>query len=468
MSDTILSNRTFEQLQVGDSASLVRIVGRDDIDLFAAVSGDVNPAHLDATFAATDPFGHIVAHGMWTGALISAVLGTKMPGPGTIYLGQNLTFLKPVAPGDTITATVTVKEKGPGKQIVLLETICTNQRGDRVVTGTATVMAPRHTVQWARTKLPSVSLHRHDRYEDFVKEARSRPTLRAAIVHPCSPEAILGAVEVREEGLLEPLLIGPEAKIRAAAEAAQVSLDGIAIEAVEHSHAAAACAAELAAAGKVSVLVKGSLHTDELLGPVVAPGSGLRTERRISHIYAMDVPAYPKPLFITDAAINIQPTLEHKRDICQNAVDLLRLLGVEEPLVAVLAAVETVSPKMPATLDAAALTVMAARGQINGAKVDGPLDFDDAVSLDAARTKGIVSPVAGRADILLVPDLEAGNMLAKQLIYFADAIAGGLVLGARVPIVLTSRADPLTARIASAAMAKLVAALRPAKGLPAP
>jgi phosphate acetyltransferase len=263
------------------------------------------------------------------------------------------------------------------------------------------------------------------------------------------------------------VLVGPEHKIRAAAETAQVSLDWIPIEPVEHSHAAAARSVELAIAGKVAILVKGSLHTDELLGAVVAPGSGLRTERRISHVYAMDVPAYDKPLIVTDAAINIQPTLEHKRDICQNAVDMLHGLGMDEPRVAVLAAVETVNPKMPSTLDAAALTVMAARGQIAGAKVDGPLAFDNAISPDAARTKGIDSPVAGRADILLVPDLEAGNMLAKQLIYFAGATAAGLVLGARVPIVLTSRSDPLSARIASAALAKMVSAPRPAKGLSA-
>ncbi|HVO91846.1 MAG TPA: bifunctional enoyl-CoA hydratase/phosphate acetyltransferase [Terriglobales bacterium] len=463
----VLMNRTFDELNVGDSASLVRIVGRDDIDLFAAVSGDVNPAHLDATFAATDLFGHVVAHGMWTAALVSAVLGTKLPGPGTIYLAQDLRFLKPVAPGDTITVTVRVKEKRAEKHILILETSCANQNGKEVLAGTATVIAPTKKIEWPRSTLPTVKLRRQDRYEAFVKMARSLPPLRAAIVYPCSAEAILGAFEVQREGLLEPVLIGPEPKIRVAAEQAQASLEGIPIEPVPHSHAAAARAVELAVAGKVSVLVKGSLHTDELLGAVVALESKLRTERRISHIYAMDLPAYPKPLIITDAAINIQPTLDHKRDICQNAVDLLHALGMTEPLVAILAAVETVNPKMPATLDAAALTVMAARGQISGAKVDGPLAFDNAISPDAARIKGIASPVAGNADILLVPDLEAGNMLAKQLIYFADAIAAGLVLGARVPIVLTSRADPLTARIASAALAKLAAAPRPLKGLPA-
>lgn len=440
-----IQNRTFDELQPGDTASIVRPVGRDDIDLFAPVSDEVNP-------------GHLVAQGMWTAALISAVLGTKLPGPGTIYLGQDLRFLKPVAPGDTITATVTVKEKQPQRHIVILNTICTNDAGEDVLQGTATVIAPDRSIELPRTQLPDVSLLRHDRYASFLKRARAMPSLRAAIVHPCSNAAILAAVEARDHGLFDPLLVGPEAKIRAAAEAAHVSLDGIAIESVEHSHAAAARAVELAAAGQVSILVKGSLHTDELLGAVVASGSGLRSERRISHIYAMDVPAYGKPIIVTDAAINIQPTLEQKRDICQNAIDLLHQLGLEQPLVAVLAAVETVNAKMPATLDAAALTVMAARGQIIGAKVDGPLAFDNAIDPDAARVKGIVSPVAGQADILLVPDLEAGNMLAKQLIYFAGATAAGLVVGARVPIVLTSRSDPLSARMASAALAKIVAA----------
>ena len=460
MDQSTLKNRTFDEIEIGESASLVRIVGRDDIDLFATVSGDENPAHLDAAFAATDMFGHIVAHGMWTGALVSAVLGTKLPGPGTIYLGQDLRFRKPVMPGDTITVTVTVQEKRPEKRHVLLDTRATNQSGEEVLTGTATVIAPQRQIVWPRAKLPEVALRRDDRYQDFIRQARMLPALRAAMVHPCSPEAILAAIEIRDAGLLEPLLIGPEAKIRAAAEAAQASLDGIAIESVEHSHAAAARAVELAASGKVATLMKGSLHSDELLAAAVASGAGLRIERRVSHVYAMSVPAYAKPLIVTDAVINIRPTLEHKRDICQNAIDLLHTLGMGEPLVAVLAAVETVNGQMSSTLDAAALTVMAARGQITGARVDGPLAFDNAISLDAARTKGIVSPVAGQADILLVPDLEAGNMLAKQLIYFAGADAAGLVLGARVPIILTSRADSLKTRIASAALAKLVASRR--------
>ncbi len=460
MHQTLLTNRIFEEIEIGDSASLERTIGRDDIDLFASVSGDYNPAHVDPEFAAKDFFGHIVAHGMWTAALVSAVLGTRLPGPGTIYLGQDLQFRKPVSPGDTITAKVTVKEKRPDKNIVLLDTRCTNQHGEEVLLGTATVIAPSERIAWPQSAPTAIAVQRHNRFDPIVEEARALPLAKTAFVHPCSPESIQAAVEMREEGLLDPILIGPEAKIRAAAEKAGLSLDGFEIISVEHSHAAAAKGAELAATCKVSTLMKGSLHSDELLGAVVAAGSGLRTDRRISHVYMMDVPAYSKLLAVTDAAINIAPSLEQKRDICQNAVDLMHMLGLVEPKVAVLAAVETVNDKMQATLDAAALTVMSSRGQITGAKVDGPLAFDNAINLDAARTKGIVSPVAGQADILLVPDLEAGNMLAKQLIYFAGADAAGIVLGARVPIVLTSRADSVKARIASAALAKLVAAPR--------
>ncbi len=456
-----LVNRTFDELSVGETASLVRLVKPDDIKLFAAMSGDINPAHLDAQYAAGDIFGHVVIHGMWSAALISTLLGTELPGPGTIYLGQDLRFRKPVAPGDTITATVTVQEKKPEKRIVLFDTRCTNQRGEEVLTGTATVIAPAEKISLPRSPLPEVTLRRHDRFEKFLQDARDLPPLKTAIVHPCNAEAIQAAIEARDEGLITPVLVGPEHKIHAAAEQAGLSISGLRLEATEHSHAAAVRAVELAAAGEVEALMKGSLHTDELLGAVVAAQSGLRTERRISHVYVLDVPAYPKSLIVTDAAINIAPSIEQKRDICQNAIDLLHVLGIAEPLVAVLAAVETVNPAMPATLDAAALTVMAARGQITGARVDGPLAFDNAISFDAARIKDIVSPVAGQADILVVPNLEAGNMLAKQLIYLAGADAAGLVLGARVPIILTSRSDSQKVRLASTALAKLAFLRRP-------
>ena len=283
------------------------------------------------------------------------------------------------------------------RRLICLNKCCTNQNGDVVPRATAAVIAPLRGLTWPVEPEPDIYVRQHDRYARFVREAQGSP-MRTAIVHPCSPESITAAMEARDEGLNEPLLIGPIAGIRAAAEAAHLDLTGVAIEAVEHSHAAAASAVQLSVAGQVVALMKGSQHTDELLSAVVAKGSGLRTDRRVSHAYAMDVPTYQKPLLVTDAAVNIAPTLIQKRDICQNAVDLLHLLGNERPSVAVLAAVETVSPKMSATIDAASLTAMAARGQIDGATVDGPLALDNAISAAAAATKGIVSPVAGNAD----------------------------------------------------------------------
>lgn len=305
--------------------------------------------------------------------------------------------------------------------------------------------------------MAGTAAHPSSRFERYLEEARSTPPVRVAVVHPCHEDAVRAAIEARDEGLIEPLLVGPEHRIRQAAAQAGADLRGIGIEPTEHSHASAEHAVRLATAGRVAALMKGSLHTDELLGAVVAPHSGLRTQRRISHVYVMDVPTYPKLLTITDAAINIAPTLEQKRDIIQNAVDFLGVLGITEPSVAVLAAVETVNSAMPATIDAAALSVMARRGQIRGATVDGPLAFDNAISLDAARIKEISSAVSGHPDVLVVPNLEAGNMLAKQLIYLAGASAAGLVLGTRVPVILTSRADSLKVRLASVAMGKLLA-----------
>ena len=280
--------------------------------------------------------------------------------------------------------------------------------------------------------------------------------MQCGVVHPCDATSLAGALAAARRGLIVPWLIGPEAKIRALAEQAGLDLGDARIEAVEHSHAAAARAAELAASGQVEVLMKGSLHTDELMHAVIATPA-LRTKRRISHVFRFDIPTYPKPILITDAAINIAPTLEDKADIVASAIDLARVLGVERPKVAILSAVETVNPKMVSTLDAAALCKMADRGQIVGGLLDGPLAFDNAISAEAARIKGIRSEVAGDADILLVPDLESGNMLAKQLEYLAGAAGCGIVLGARVPIALTSRADGEASRLASAALAARLA-----------
>ena len=309
---------------------------------------------------------------------------------------------------------------------------------------------------YPKTQPDAAVRNKHAWYQELISKASQKPPIVVVVAHPCSSEALSAAIEARDEGLIFPILIGPKARIETIANEQSISLSGIEIFDTEHSHASATLAIKMASQGKVDAIMKGSLHSDELLSAVVEHDSKLLTNRRISHAYVFDVPAYPKPLVVTDAAINIAPSLDEKRDICQNAIELMHSLGIEKPLVAVLAAVETVNAKMPATLDAAALTVMATRGQITGGVVDGPLAFDNAINLKAAQIKGIHSPVAGRADILLVPNLEAGNMLAKQLLYFADADAAGIVLGARLPIILTSRSDSLRVRLASVALAKLL------------
>jgi phosphotransacetylase len=298
------------------------------------------------------------------------------------------------------------------------------------------------------------------KYERLLERCAGLEPAPAAVAHPCEKSALEGAVEAGQKGLIRPILVGPAAKIEEIGKASGLDLRGVEIVDAPHSHASTAKAVELVREGRAELLMKGSLHTDELLGAVVARETGLRTGRRISHVFLMDVPTYHKVLVVTDAAINIAPGLEDKVDICQNAIDLARDLGLEKPKVAILAAVETVTSKMPATIDAAALCKMADRGQITGGILDGPLAFDNAISRQAAQTKGIRSEVAGDPDILLVPDLEAGNMLAKQLSFLANADSAGLVLGARVPIILTSRADTVRSRIASCAVAALVAHAR--------
>ena len=302
------------------------------------------------------------------------------------------------------------------------------------------------------------------KYEQLLERCKSLEPIPTAVAHPCDEASLSGAVEAASNGLIVPILVGPREKIQAAAHSAGIDLGKFQVVDAPHSHASAANAVALLREAKAELLMKGSLHTDELMGAVVSRDGGLRTARRISHAFVMDVPTYHKVLIVTDGAINIAPTLEDKVDICQNAIDLAVALGREWPNVAILAAVETVTSKMPATIDAAALCKMAERGQIKGGILDGPLAFDNAISKDAAKTKGIQSDVAGDPDILLAPDLEAGNILAKQLTFLAKADSAGIVLGARVPIILTSRADSVRSRIASCAVAMMAAHARRKKG----
>ena len=457
-----IENRTFAELQVGDSASIARTLTHRDIELFAIMSGDVNPAHVDEEFAKSDIFHQVIAHGMWGGALISTVLGTQLPGPGAIYLGQSLRFRHPVYLGDTVTVTVKVTEKIEEKNRVLLDCLATNEKGEIVISGTAEVIAPTEKISRELVSLPEVKLLQKGRhYRQLIERAKGLSPIRTAVVHPVDGLSLLGVREAAKAQLILPVLIGPEPRIRAAAQQVQLDLSAYEILHTAHSHAAAELAVEMATELKVEALMQGSIDSDELMHFVDCK-PGLRTERRFSHILAADVPSFSRPLFITDAGLNIYPTVEEKRDIVQNAIDLVHALGVALPKVAILSAQETVSARLPSTLDAAVLCKMADRGQITGALLDGPLGFDVAISEQAAKTKGVVSPVAGQANIFVVPDLEAGNILTEQLRQLADAQVASLVLGGKVPVMLNDRTDDTLARLGSCALALLLVRYRTA------
>ncbi len=458
MDQAYIENRTYAEINIGDSARLTRTLRPEDIQLFAIMSGDVNPTHVDPEYARSSSFREVVAHGMWGGTLISSVLGTQFPGPGTVYIDQSLHFSRPVALGDTVTVVVTCQKKFDHNNHIVFDCLCTNQDGLEVIRGSAEVLAPTEKVRRHRIAMPEFTMNdRQARYNHVLEITRGLAPISLAVVHPCDVESLKGALMARDAGFALPTLVGPEEKIRQIASQLGASLADCRFVDVPHSHAAAEVAVKMARNFEVEALMKGSLHTDELMEAVIDKATGLRTHRRISHVFFMDVPTYPRPLLITDAAVNVEPSLEDKVDIVQNAIDLARMLGISEPKVAILAAVEMVNPKMRATLDAAALCKMADRGQITGGLLDGPLAFDNAVSMVAAKTKGIRSVVAGQADILMVPEIESGNMLAKQLEYLADALSAGIVLGARVPIVLTSRADTAESRTISTAIALVVA-----------
>jgi phosphate acetyltransferase len=453
-----IENRTFDEIQIGDSASLRRVLTREDIQLFAVMSGDVNPAHLDEEYARSEMFHKIIAHGMWGGALISTVLGTQLPGPGTIYLNQTLEFRRPVAIGDEVSVTVTAVAKDQEKKRVTFDCKCINHEEKLVISGEALVMAPVHKVKRPRTRLPEVRLHDPGaQYRRLIKMTEGLQPVIIAVVYPVDSNALRGAVEAAESGLITPVLVGPVSRMQVIAKEEELDISHFRLVDTSHSHEAAQRAVAMARNGEVEALMKGSLQTEELMLEVVANYTGLKQGKRISHVAVVDVPGHPRPLFLTDAGINIYPTLEQKRDIVQNAINLARVLGVDSPRVALLAAVETISSRLTSTLDAAALCKMADRGQITGGIVDGPLAFDDAISAAAADAKHINSRVAGEADILVVPDLESGTMLSKQLEYLAGAQAAHVVIGAMVPIVLPDRADFSLARKASCAVALMVA-----------
>ena len=450
---TAARNRTFEEIAVGDTASITRTMTSADVEALAWIAGAVDDAQL-ATPPADD---ECLAPGASAIALVSNLVLRELPGPGAQIVETSVRASAAIRAGDVLEASVLVERRDATAGSVQLACRCTNQRDEVLVAGTLVVIAPAAALAYDEIAGPDLVFRHHDRFARILAQSAPLAPVACAVVHPCDGDSLMGALEAGRRALIVPTLVGPEAKIRAAAAACGADLAGVALVATEHSHAAAAVAARMARDGKVSALMKGSLHTDELMEAVIAAEAGLRTARRMSHVFILDVPAYPRLLFVTDAAINITPDLSAKADIARNAIDLARVLGVDAPRVAILSAVETVNPKMQSTLDAAALCKMADRGQITGGVLDGPLAFDNAVSARAAAAKGIVSPVAGRADILLAPDLDAANMIAKQLQYLAGATSAGVVMGARVPIVLTSRADSVRSRLASAAVMKLVA-----------
>lgn len=449
-------NHPFAQIKTGDKATLSRTLTQRDLDGFAVMSGEVNPTGDDASPATSDHFQQIVTHGMWGGALISTVLGRQLPGAGTTLLHQSLDFLAPIAVGDKVDVTVSVEALDPVHESVRLSCSVVNQRSEIVIAGTATVIAPRKKIENRR-----VRLSRHEaggageNFRKLIALTAGMAPLRVAVVHPVDTPTLKAACEAAMLGLITPVLVGPNDRIHAAAAEGRFDIDGIDIVDTAHSDAATEAAMAMAATGQVEAVMCGALRAGDLMRAVRAQAAQLATGR-MSHVYIVDAPGYARALFITDAIMNLTPDLDAKRDIAQNAVDLVRALGRPNPRVAILCAAETVISAMQATVDAAALCKMAERHQIIGALVDGPLAFDDAFSAQAALVKGIVSPVAGHADILLMPDAQAGAMLARQLAFLGHAQMAGIVLGARVPILLPGRADSTLAQLGACASALLL------------
>jgi phosphate acetyltransferase len=466
MTGDMIENKTFDEIKIGDTASISKTLTKNDLEEFAALTGDFNPVHLDEGYAKKHNSGKMTAQSLWSGLLASTLLGSELPGPGTVYVSQSLEFMKTLRVGDTITLTIKAKKKEPKTNVVRFDCVCKNEKGETVMKGSASVIAPVEKVFVPRSESPEILVKTYNKYERFIERCAELDNPLTAVAHPCDESSLRAVVTARQEDLIVPVLVGPEERIKNVARENGLDISGLRIVNTPHSHASAAEAVRLVREGECTVLMKGSLHTDELMTEVVSHETGLRTERRISHAYIMDVPTYHKTLIISDAAINIYPGLDDKVDICKNAIELAHILGVEMPKVAILSAVETVTSKIHSTLEAAALCKMAERGQITGAILDGPLAFDNAISREAAEIKGIKSEVAGNADIIIVPDLEAGNMLAKQLTFMARAEGAGIVLGARVPVILASRADSQRTKLASCAVAVLIAASRKSSRIP--
>ena len=449
----IIRNKTWTELRVGDRATIARSCSVQDLLLFAHVSGNANPLMLPPTDDA--PKGaEPIAPSLWVGSLISAVLGNLLPGPGTLYRSQSFEFRRRVHVGDKLEVSVVCREKREAP-VATFDTVVKDATGEVVCEGFAVVEAPTVSIEHSARELPALIIEHKDHFAKLVALAARLPRLKTAVVCPEDHNSLSGVALSVERGLIEPILIGDPSRIRAVADELRLDISTWMLVAESDHRAAAARAVAMALEGRVNAIMKGAIHSDDLLAAVVKKDGGLRTHMRISHVFALDVPTLDEIVYISDAAINIAPDLNAKVDIVQNAIDLARACGLDVPRVGVLSAVEIINPNIPSTLDAAILSKMAERGQIKGGVVDGPLAMDNAIDMEAARTKGIASLVAGRANVLIVPNLEAGNMLAKELTFVARAEAAGLVVGALVPVMLTSRADNDRARLGSCALAAL-------------
>lgn len=452
-----IESKTYDEIAVGDTAGTEHVFTADDAMAFASISGFHAMMNFEEQIKRT---GGVPPNGpnMWCASLISGLFSMNIPGPGCTLTNVCLAFHHRIRVGDRLLVKVTVSGKDDATKKITFNCEGKNGDGTLIFDGTAELLAPDEKQRWSTLPLPQLVVQNQYRhYLGLIARATAKPAVRTAVVWPSEEVSLGGAYQAYLDKLIAPVLVGPEARIRELAAKMELDLGDIPIVDVSESRLSAIRAVELARKGEVQMLMKGSLHTDELMGAVVSREGGMRIGRRISHVFALDVPSYHKALYVTDAAVNIQPDLETKIDILQNAIDMLRTLGIETPKVAVLSAVESVNPAIPSTLDSAALCKMVDRGQITGAIVDGPLAFDNAISSEAAKIKKINSRVAGDVDLLMVPNLEAGNILFKELQYLAGALAAGVVVGAKVPVVLTSRADGELARMASCALGVLLA-----------
>lgn len=458
---TTLDNVVYDEIELGQTAQCVRTLTQADIQAFAAVSGDINPAHLDAVYASHTPFHGIIGHGMWSGALISSLLGTIFPGPGTIYVEQSLQFKRPVRVGDTLTTRVKVTDKEDARKLLTLACDIYNQDHVLVVTGVARVIAPTEKLHLERLSAPSIRVFDPARrLHELLAVGQGLSPVPCAVIYPCDVASLRGALDAAAHAVIEPVLFGPDTAMRAIAEHAGLDISGLKIIDVATPQLAAEYAVRWAVEKRVEVLLQGSLTVAQLRCAVEAQPA-LRTKRKMSHLCRLDVPldvlSHDRPLFVSDTVWNTHPTLADKLDIVQNAIDATTIWGVSSPKVAILSATEKVNSVFASTLDAAALCKMAERGQISGGFVDGPLGFDEAVSPEAAKKKNLRSLVAGHADILIVPDLESGVMLVNELGCLQEALRADVVLGARVPIIFGGHDDGSQAWVVSSLLAKLLA-----------